>query len=88
MLITYAGKGTEWLPDKVADRRAFANGEPNEMIVRDRKELQFMKLWDVAVFQGGEKGLLHRTPDDALNGPSIFLRLDHPSFWDNVHKNH
>ena len=43
MLITYAGKGTEWLPDKVADRRAFANGEPNEMIVRDPKEIQFMK---------------------------------------------
>ena len=86
MLITYTGKGTEWLPDKVADRRAFANGEPNEMIVRDPKELQFMKPWDVAVFRGGEKGLLHRTPDDALNGLSILLRLDHPSFWDNVHK--
>tara|TARA_B100000989_G_C19481822_1_gene445520 strand:+ start:910 stop:1029 length:120 start_codon:yes stop_codon:yes gene_type:complete len=39
MLITYAGKGTEWLLDKVADRRAFANGEPNEMIVRDPKKL-------------------------------------------------
>ena len=86
LLITYAGKGTEWLPDKVADRRAFANGEPNEMIVRDPKEIQFMKPWDVAVFRGGEKGLLHRTPADALNGPSILLRLDHPSFWDNVHK--
>ena len=87
MLITYAGKGTEWLPDEVADRLAFVKGEPNEKIVRDPTALQFMKAWDIAVFRGGAKGLLHRTPDDALNGPSILLRLDHPSFWDNVLKN-
>lgn len=86
MLITYAGKGTEWLPDEAADRRSFASGEPNEKIVKDRSALQFMKAWDVAVFRGGPKGLLHRTPDDALNGPSILMRLDHPSFWDNVLK--
>ena len=87
MLITYAGKGTEWLPDKVSDRLAFAKGEPNENIVRDPTALQFMKAWDIAIFRGGPKGLLHRTPDDALNGPSILLRLDHSSFWDDVHKN-
>ena len=87
MLITYAGKGTEWIPDEVADRLAFAKGEPNEKIVRDSTALQFMKAWDIAVFRGGAKGLLHRTPDDALNGPSILLRLDHSSFWDNVLKN-
>ena len=87
MLITYAGKGTEWLPDEVADRLAFVKGEPNEKIVRDPTALQFMKAWDIAIFRGGAKGLLHRTPDDALNSPSILLRLDHPSFWDNVLKN-
>ena len=26
LLVTYAGKGTEWLPDEASDRRAFANG--------------------------------------------------------------
>ena len=87
MLITYAGKGTEWLPDKVSDRLAFAKGAPNEKIVRAPTALQFMKAWDIAIFRGGPKGLLHRTPDDAMNGPSILLRLDHSSFWDDVHKN-
>jgi hypothetical protein len=86
MLITYAGKGTEWLPDEAADRCAFANGEPNEKIIKNPAAIQFMKKWDVAVFRGGAKGLLHRTPDDALNSPSILMRLDHPSFWDNVLK--
>lgn len=82
MLVTYAGKGTEWLPDEVADREAFASGEPNEKIVKDRSAIQFLNQWDMAVFRGGPNGLLHRTPDAALNGPSILMRLDNPSFWD------
>ena len=82
MLVTYAGKGTEWLPDEAADREAFASGEPNEKIVKDRSAIQFLNQWDVAVFRGGPNGLLHRTPDAALNGPSILMRLDNPSFWD------
>ncbi len=85
-LVTYAGQGTEWLPDEAADRSAFANGEPNEKIVKDPSAIQFMRTWDVSVFRGGAKGLLHRTPDAALNSPSILLRLDHSSFWDNILK--
>lgn len=84
LLVTYAGKGTEWLPDEAADRAAFANGEPNERIVKNPEAKQFMNAWDVSVFRGGPKGLLHRTPDDALTGPSILMRLDHPSFWKNI----
>ncbi|MCB9983613.1 MAG: DUF1826 domain-containing protein [Rhodospirillales bacterium] len=84
LLVTYAGAGTEWLPDEAADRRAFANGEPNERIVKDPAAKQFMNVWDVSVFRGGPKGLLHRTPDATLSGPSILMRLDHPSFWENV----
>ena len=80
MLVTYAGKGTELLPDEAADRDAFANGEPNEKIVLDSSAIKFMDLWDIAVFRGGAKGLLHRTPDEALNNSSVFMRLDHPSF--------
>jgi hypothetical protein len=85
-LVTYAGTGTEYLPDEAADRRAFAEGVPNEKIIKDSSAIQFMKAWDVAVFRGGSKGLLHRTPDAALNGPSILMRLDHPSFWENILK--
>jgi hypothetical protein len=81
-LVTYAGKGTEWLPDEAVDRIAFKNGESNEKIIKDLSAKQFMNVWDIAIFRGGENGVLHRTPDLALNAPSILMRLDHPSFWD------
>lgn len=83
-LVTYAGKGTEYVPDYAADRVAFSNGAPNEEIVTDSSSICFMDTWDVAIFRGGAKGLLHRTPDAALTGPSILMRLDHESFWDRV----
>ena len=84
LLVTYAGKGTEYIPDEAADRKAFQNGMPNERIIKDPSAIKFMNTWDVAVFRGGSRGLLHRTPDAALNQPSILMRLDHPSFWDNI----
>jgi len=87
LLVTYAGQGTEWLPDEAADRNAFANGAPNEKIVKDLSARQYMNSWDVAIFRGGSKGLLHRTPDAAINASSILMRLDHATFWDFVSKN-
>ncbi|MEM7197929.1 MAG: DUF1826 domain-containing protein [Pseudomonadota bacterium] len=84
LLVTYVGQGTQWLPDEAADRVAFVNGAPNEKIVKDESALQYIDPWDVAVFRGGLDGLLHRTPDAALDGSSILMRLDHPDFWDNV----
>ncbi|MBC62278.1 MAG: hypothetical protein CMP11_07460 [Zetaproteobacteria bacterium] len=82
LLVTYAGLGTEWIPDDAADRLAFESGAPNEEIIKDPSKKQFINTWDIAIFQGGPKGLLHRTPDEALKKPSVFLRLDHSSFWD------
>ena len=84
MLVTYAGKGTEWLPDEAADREAFLSGEPNEKIIKDPSALQFINQWDVAVFRGGPEGVLHRTPDAACNGASILMKLDHPEFLKNI----
>lgn len=86
LLVTYAGQGTEWIPDEAAERAALMNGAPNEDIVKDPSKRQFINAWDVAVFRGGPKGLLHRTPDAALNGPSIMMRLDHEAFWKNIFK--
>lgn len=83
-LVTYAGKGTEYLPDEAADRRAFETGEPNEKILKDPVAIRFVNVWDVAVFRGGAKGVLHRTPDAALQGSSILMRLDEASFWRNA----
>ncbi|MEM7621529.1 MAG: DUF1826 domain-containing protein [Pseudomonadota bacterium] len=84
LLVTYAGRGTEWLPEKAADRSAFANGAPNEQILIDPSSIQFMNTWDIAVFRGGPEGVLHRTPDAALNQPSLLMRLDPVAFWDNI----
>ena len=86
LLVTYAGQGTEWLPDDAADRTAFAEGEPNEKIITDATAKQFIGQWDVALFRGGSDGLLHRTPDEALNQFSILMRLDNKVFWEKILK--
>ena len=86
LLVTYAGEGTEWIPDEAADRKAWAIGASNDKIIKDPSKRQFMKAWDISIFKGGPKGLLHRTPDAALNKPSILLRLDHASYWDKILK--
>jgi hypothetical protein len=87
LLVTYAGQGTEWLPNEVADIRAYLNGEPNQNIVKDINKKNYIEKWDIAIFKGGQGGLLHRTPDTALSdGNSILMRLDHSRFWSNIQK--
>ena len=86
LLVTYSGQGTEWLPNEIANRIAFEEGLPNEKIVKDSSKIKSIKTFNVAIFRGGAAGLLHRTPDSALKNPSILLRLDHESFWDNILK--
>ena len=71
LLVTYAGKGTEWIPDEFVDRNAYENGLPNESILKNPSRSKFINTWDVAIFRGGSDGLLHRSPDAALNGTSI-----------------
>ncbi|WP_420546872.1 DUF1826 domain-containing protein [Curvivirga sp.] len=84
MLVTYAGKGTEWVPDEAVDRKAYEKGAKNDEIILDGSMREFMQPWDVALFYGGDDGILHRTPDDAFEHSSILMRLDHPSFWYDV----
>ena len=66
LLVTYAGKGTEWIPDEFVDRNAYENGLPNESILKNPSRSKFINTWDVAIFRGGPDGLLHRSPDAAL----------------------
>ena len=84
LLVTYYGRGTEWVPDSAVDRLAYDSGMPNDKILTTNNAKKFLNAWDIAIFRGGPDGLLHRTPDAALNTPSILLRLDHESFWDTV----
>ena len=86
LLVTYAGQGTELLPDKFANRDAFFNGKSNEEILKDKSAIKFLNEWDIALFRGGEQGILHRTPDSALKKTSsILMRLDDKSFLQNIH---
>lgn len=85
LLVTYAGQGTELLPNEAADRDAFFKGEPNKKIIRDKSGLSHINKWDVAIFRGGNKGILHRTPDSALEkNASILMRLDEKSFIEEI----
>ena len=85
LLVTYDGQGTEILPDEAADRNAFINGKSNEEIVIDNFAHRFIDQWDVAIFRGGEKGILHRTPDSASNeSSSVLMRLDGSSFFKEI----
>ena len=84
LLVTYYGKGTEWVPESAVDRLAYDSGMPNDKILTNSNARKFLNTWDIAIFRGAPDGLLHRTPDAALNTPSILLRLDHESFWDTV----
>ena len=84
LLITYAGIGTEWLPDEAVDRQAFSESKPLEHVIKDPSAIKYMQRWDVAIFKGGETGLLHRSPEAAMNEGSILMRLDHAKFWETI----
>ena len=87
LLVTYSGQGTEWLPDEAVDREAYVNGESNKKIIKNNFAKKFIREWNVAIFKGGSKGILHKTPDVALNGPSILMRLDYATYWDKIFSN-
>ena len=85
LLVTYAGQGTEVLPDHAANRNAFREGKSNKEILRSKSAVEFINKWDIAIFRGGEDGILHRSPDSALDcKSSILMRLDAPSFLDEI----
>ena len=86
MLVTYYGKGTEWLPKDVCNYSAYYNGESNEKIIKIKNKSKFIEPWSVAIFKGqkskgGTKAILHRTPDESLNKKSLLMCLDSESFY-------
>lgn len=82
LLVTYAGRGTEWVPDFAVDKIAYEKGAENSQILTDPSAIQWVDPWDIVVFKGAPNGLLHRTPDTAKPGTSVLMRLDGPEFWD------
>ena len=85
LLVTYAGQGTEILPDYAANKSAFREGKSNKEILKSKSAVEYINKWDIAIFRGGEDGILHRTPDSALDSKSsILMRLDNPSLLDEI----
>ena len=85
LLVTYAGQGTEILPDHAANKSAFREGKSNKEILKSQSAVEYINKWDIAIFRGGEDGILHRTPDSALESKSsILMRLDAPFFLDEI----
>ena len=85
LLVTYYGKGTEWLPRDACNYSAYYNGESNEKIIKIKNKSKFIEPWSVAIFKGqkfkgGTEAILHRTPDEALNKKSLLMCLDSECF--------
>ena len=85
LLVTYYGRGTEWLPSDAADYDAYYSGKNNKKILINSAKKKFLKKWDIAIFKGqkyesNKRGILHRTPDSALNKISLLMRLDSPKY--------
>ena len=85
LLVTYYGKGTEWLPRDACNYSAYYNGECNENIIKVKNKSKFIKPWSIAIFKGqkfkgGTEAILHRTPNEALNKKSLLMCLDSEAF--------
>ena len=66
---------------------AFISGKLNENIIKDRSAIRYLNEWDIAIFRGGKHGILHRTPESALNDrSSILMRLDDSTFLEQIEK--
>lgn len=86
LLVTYFGKGTEWLPRDACNYSAYYNGESNEKIIKIKNRSKFIKPWSIAIFKGqkskgGTEAILHRTPNEALNNKSLLMCLDSEAFY-------
>ena len=85
LLVTYYGKGTEWLPRDACNYSAYYNGESNEKIIKIKNRSKFIKPWSIAIFKGQKfkgstEAILHRTPNEALNKKSLLMCLDSETF--------
>ena len=61
------------------------DGKSNENIIKNRSAIKYLNRWDVAIFRGGNNGILHRTPESALNDrSSILMRLDDSTFLEQI----
>lgn len=79
LVLTYAGPGTEWLPNSAVDREALAHPldcpcDANKKIVRSDDEIRRAKAGDVVILKGGKfhgdpsRAAVHRSPPVEASG--------------------
>lgn len=79
LVLTYAGPGTEWLPNSAVDRAALAHPldcpcDANKKIVRSEGEIRRAKAGDVVILKGGKfhgdptRAAVHRSPPVEASG--------------------
>ncbi len=91
LLVTYHGRGTEWLPEAAIDRDALGYGR-NDEICLDRGAVGRLKPFWAGVFKGSaapgneRSGIVHRSPPIGRSGRSrLLLRLDPSADIVNLH---
>ncbi|WP_114375143.1 DUF1826 domain-containing protein [Elioraea thermophila] len=81
LLCTYAGAGTEWVPDAAVDRARFGD---NRAALRDPAAVRRLPRFAVAILKGhawpgnAGRGVVHRSPDASPDRPRLLLCLDEP----------
>lgn len=88
LLCTYAGPGTQWLPEDNVDRAQLrlqgrSVAAANRAIVKDARRVHALRPWWVAVLKGeafpgnAGRGLVHRPPPAGRRGETrVRLRID------------
>lgn len=83
LLCTYAGPGTQWVPNEYVNRSALNRLSENEEIITDVKKIRQASEGDVVILKGalypelGTKAAIHRSPPiEALNEKRLLLRID------------
>lgn len=81
LLCTYAGAGTEWVPDAAVDRARLGD---NRAALRDPAAVRRLPRFAVAILKGhawpgnAGRGVVHRSPDASPDRPRLLLCLDEP----------
>ncbi|WP_355660692.1 DUF1826 domain-containing protein [Halomonas salifodinae] len=83
LVSTYAGPGSEWLPESAVERAGLGAPRPDKPDpLRDAQSVRRLGCGDIALLKGEGwignegRGLVHRSPQPAPGEPRLLLALD------------
>ncbi|GEK49233.1 hypothetical protein HPA02_35160 [Bisbaumannia pacifica] len=83
LVSTYAGPGSEWLPESAVERAGLGAPRPDKPDpLRDAQSIRRLGCGDIALLKGEGwignegRGLVHRSPQPAPGEPRLLLALD------------